>query len=103
MEASSLREVFRALSKRYALEILSCIVDRDKNITEISDETGIPYTSVQQTVSMLERVGLVRTVYDRDPSSKRPVRRVFINNFMIIVTPETIRKAVVESLCVPGS
>ena len=47
MEASSLREVFRALSKRYALEILSCIVDRDKNITEISDETGIPYTSVQ--------------------------------------------------------
>jgi len=103
LEASSLREVFRALSKRYALEILSCIVDRDKNITEISDETGIPYTSVQQTVSMLERVGLVRTVYDRDPSSKRPVRRVFINNFMIIVTPETIRKAVVESLCVPGS
>ena len=103
MEASSLREVFKALSKRYALEILSCIVDRDKNITEISDETGIPYTSVQQTVSILERVGLVRTVYDRDPSSKRPVRRVFINNFMIIVTPETIRKAVVESLCVPGS
>ncbi len=103
MEASSLREVFRALSKRYALEILSCIVDRDKNITEISDETGIPYTSVQQTVSMLERVGLVRTVYDRDPSSKRPVRRVFINNFMIIVTPETIRKAVVKSLCVQGS
>ena len=103
MEASSLREVFKALSKRYALEILSCIVDRDKNITEISDETGIPYTSVQQTVSMLERVGLVRTVYDRDPSSKRPVRRVFINNFMIIVTPETIRKAVVESLYVPGS
>ena len=103
MEASSLREVFKALSKRYALEILSCIVDRDKNITEISDETGIPYTSVQQTVSMLERVGLVRTVYDRDPSSKRPVRRVFINNFMIIVTPETIRKAVVKSLCVPGS
>ena len=103
MEASSLREVFRALSKRYALEILSCIVDRNKNITEISDETGIPYTSVQQTVSMLERVGLVRTVYDRDPSSKRPVRRVFINNFMIIVTPETIRKAVVESLYVPGS
>ena len=103
MEASSLREVFKALSKRYALEILSCIVYRDKNITEISDETGIPYTSVQQTVSMLERVGLVRTVYDRDPSSKRPVRRVFINNFMIIVTPETIRKAVVESLCVRGS
>jgi len=103
LEASSLREVFRALSKRYALEILSCIVDRDKNITEISDETGIPYTSVQQTVSMLERVGLVRTVYDRDPSSKRPVRRVFINNFMIIVTPETIRKAVVKSLCVQGS
>jgi len=103
LEASSLREVFRALSKRYALEILSCIVDRDKNITEISDETGIPYTSVQQTVSMLERVGLVRTVYDRDPSSKRPVRRVFINNFMIIVTPETIRKAVVKSFCVQGS
>ena len=103
MEASYLREVFRVLSKRYALEILSCIVDRDKNITEISDETGIPYTSVQQTVSMLERVGLVRTVYDRDPSSKRPVRRVFINNFMIIVTPETIRKAVVKSLCVQNS
>jgi len=101
MEASSLREVFKALSKRYALEILSCIVDGDKNITEISDETGIPYTSVQQTVSILERAGLVRTVYDRDPSSKRPVRRVFINNFMIIVTPETIRKAVVESLYVP--
>ena len=103
MEASSLREVFKALSKRYALEILSCIVDKGKNITEISDETGIPYTSVQQTVSLLERVGLVRTVYDRDPSSKRPVRQVFINNFMIIVTPETIRKAVVESLYVPGS
>jgi len=54
-------------------------------------------------VSILERVGLVRTMYDRDPSSKRPVRRVFINTFMIIVTPETIRKAVVESLYVPSS
>ena len=102
MDASSLRNVFKALSKRYALEILSCIVDGDKNIMEISDETGIPYTSVQQTVSMLEHAGLVRTMYDRDPSSKRPIRRVFINNFMIIITPETIRKAVMGSLCITG-
>jgi len=102
MNASSLRDVFRALSKRYALEILSCLAGGDKNITEISNETGIPYTSVQQTVSTLERAGLVRTVYDRDPSSKRPIRRVFVNNFMIIITPETIRKAVMESLCITG-
>lgn len=89
-----IRGQLRALSKRHSLEMISILLDGPKHISQISDELGIPYTTAQQRVAELERVGLLNVIPDVDEASMRAIKRVHLVNFRVELTPRTIRNIV---------
>ncbi len=85
-----IRDHLKVLSKRHSLEIVSALLNGPLNITQISEELGIPYTTTQQRVAELERVNLVEAEADIDESSKRAVMLVRSVNFRIELSPRSI-------------
>ncbi len=86
-----IRGQLKALSKRHSLEMISILLDGPKHIAQLSNELGIPYTTAQQRVAELERVGLLNVIPDVDEASKRAIKRVHFANFRVELTPRTIR------------
>ena len=89
-----IRGQLKALSKRHSLEMISILLDGPKHIAKLSNELRIPYTTAQQRVAELERVGLLNVIPDVDDASKRAIKRVHHANFRVELTPRTIRKIV---------
>ena len=84
----------KVLSKRHSLELIRLLFEDQKYVSQISKETGIPYTTVQQRVSELERVGIVEVEAGVDEASKRAIKLVRLVNFRIELTPRVIQKLV---------
>jgi predicted ArsR family transcriptional regulator len=74
--------------------ILTHIQRGSKHITQISEETKIPYTTVQHRVKELERAGLVRIVNQVDQDTGRAIKLVRVSNFRINLTPLDIARIV---------
>lgn len=89
-----MRDKLKALSKRHSLEIIDGLYGGKKNLTEISSERKIPYTTVQQRAVELEKAGLVEIRDGIDEVSGRPVREVCLVNFYIVVSPFVINQIV---------
>ena len=88
----NLRKQLKVLSKRHSLELISRLFERPRYVSQLSEETGIPYTTVQQRVAELERAGIVEINPGVDESSKRAIKQVRLLNFRIELTPRVIRK-----------
>ena len=86
-----IRDQLKALSKRHSLELICLLFEKKKYISQLSEETGIPYTTVQQRVAELERAGVVEIEADVDEASKRAIKRVRLLNFRIELTPRVIK------------
>ena len=89
-----IRGQLKALSKRHSFEIISVLLDESKHISQLSNEIGIPYTTAQQRISELRRVGLLNVKPDIDAVSKRAIKRVTLANFRVELTPRNIRDIV---------
>ena len=89
-----IRGQLKALSKRHSFEIISVLLDGSKNISQLSNEIGIPYTTAQQRIDELRRVGLLNVKPDIDAVSKRAIKRVILANFRVELTPRNIRNIV---------
>ena len=90
----NLRMQLKALSKRHSLELMRLLFEEKKYVSQISEETGIPYTTVQQRVAELERAGIVEVEAGVDEASKRAIKLVRLVNFRIELTPRVIQKLV---------
>ena len=84
----------KVLSKRHSLELIRLLFEDQKYVSQISEETGIPYTTVQQRVAELERAGIVEVKAGVDEASKRAIKLVRLVNFRIELTPRVIQKLV---------
>jgi predicted transcriptional regulator len=89
-----IRGQLKALSKRHSFEIISVLLDGSKNISQLSNEIGIPYTTAQQRIDELRRVGLLNVKPDIDAVSKRAIKRVILANFRVELTPRNIHNIV---------
>jgi predicted transcriptional regulator len=72
--------------------LISLLFENQKYVSQLSEETGIPYTTIQQRVAELERAGIVEVVPSVDDASKRAIKLVRLLNFRIELTPRVIRK-----------
>lgn len=89
-----LREQLKVLSKRHSMEIIGALLERPRYISQIAAEMGIPYTTAQQRVTELERVGLIEVVNWVDEASKRAIREARLLNFRIELSPRIIHQLV---------
>ena len=89
-----IRDQLKVLSKRHSLELICLLFEKQKYISQLSGETGIPYTTVQQRVVELERAGIVEVEAGVDEASKRAIKRVRLLNFRIELTPRVIQNIV---------
>ncbi len=94
MSQKDIQEKLRVLGKKHTWMILTHIQKGSKYITQISEETRIPYTTVQHRVRELERAGLVRVVSQVDRETGRAIKLVRVSNFRISLTPIDIAKMV---------
>ena len=90
----NIRMQLKVLSKRHSLELIRLLFEDQKYVSQISEETGIPYTTVQQRVAELERAGIVEVEARVDEASKRAIKLVRLVNFRIELTPRVIQKLV---------
>jgi DNA-binding HxlR family transcriptional regulator len=94
MSQKDIQEKLRVLGKKHTWRILTHVQKGAKYITQISDETDIPYTTVQHRVRDLERAGLVRIVNQVDQETGRAIKLVRVSNFRINLTPVDIARMV---------
>jgi len=87
----------KVLGKRHTWEILAHILKGSKYITQIAEETRIPYTTVQHRVTELRSAGLVMVTDKVDSSTGRAIKIVKPSHFKIILTPEDIMEMMEES------
>ena len=90
MEA--LRERLRVLGKRYSMEIIALLSEGSRYISQLSEELGVPYATIQNRVVELERAGLVEVIDAVDEASKRAVRLVRAVNFRLEISPRVLRE-----------
>jgi len=89
-----IRDQLKALSKRHSLELICLLFEKQKYISQLSEDSGIPYTTVQQRVAELDRAGIVEIEAGVDEASKRAIKRVRLLNFRIELTPRVIQNLV---------
>ena len=94
MSQKDVQEKLRVLGKIHTWEIVTHIQKGSKYITQIAEETKIPYTTVQHRVRELERAGLVRIVNHVDQETGRAIKLVRVSNFRINLTPTDIARMV---------
>jgi len=87
----------KVLGKRHTWEILIHILKGSKYITQIAEETRIPYTTVQHRVTELRSAGLVMIANQVDASTGRAIKIVRPNYFKITLTPQDILEMMEES------
>lgn len=87
----------KVLGKRHTWEILIHILKGSKYITQIAEETKIPYTTVQHRVTELRSAGLVMITNEVDPSTGRAIKIVKPSHFKIILTPQDMLEMMEES------
>ena len=80
----NIRIQLKALSKRHSLELIRLLFEDQKYVSQISEETGIPYTTVQQRVAELERAGIVEVEAGVDEASKRAIKLVRLVEHIIL-------------------
>ena len=86
----------KVLGKRHTWEILTHILKGSKYITQIAEETRIPYTTVQHRVTELRSAGLVMITNQVDPSTGRAIKIVKPSHFKITLTPQDILEMMEE-------
>jgi len=87
----------KVLGKRHTWEILTHILKGSKYITQIAEETKIPYTTVQHRVTELRSAGLVMITNQVDPSTGRAIKVVKPSHFKITLTPQDMLEMMEES------
>ncbi len=84
----------RILSKKHTWEIIAGLMEGKKNLSQIAEESGIPYTTVQNRVVEMEKLKLI-TVHDEvDRHSKRPVKMIRVEDFRLEITGTKILELV---------
>jgi len=87
----------RVLSKRHSMEILSVLfIGGKKYVSQLGEELGLPYATIQQRINELEGAGLVKCSESLHPLSKRPIKEVEVINFQMILSPRIISQIVTE-------
>jgi DNA-binding HxlR family transcriptional regulator len=89
-DPKQLKAKLRVLSKKYTWEILADLTDGKKNLTQIAADNGIPYTTVQNRVVEMEKLNLISVHDETDPHSKRPVKMIRVEDFVLEVTHSKI-------------
>ncbi|MBN2335103.1 winged helix-turn-helix transcriptional regulator [Candidatus Bathyarchaeota archaeon] len=89
-----IQDKLRILGKKHTWRILTHIQKGSKYITQISNETRIPYTTVQHRVTELEKAGLVRIISNTEHETGRAIKEVRVSNFRISLTPIDIKRIV---------
>jgi predicted transcriptional regulator len=80
----------KILSKRHTWEILTHILKGSKYITQIAEETRIPYTTVQHRVTELRQADLVAIKNEVDSATGKAIKIVRPTHFKLVLTPEDI-------------
>jgi len=82
----------RALTKKYSWEIIADLRSGKKNLTQVSENNGIPYATVQKRIAELEAAGLVSVREELDDRSGRPVKVVRVEEVRVeIDADKTLR------------
>jgi DNA-binding HxlR family transcriptional regulator len=85
-KSKQMKARLRVLSKKYTWEIIADLMEGKKNLTQIAEEGGIPYTTVQNRVVEMEKLKLI-TIHDEvDKHSKRPVKMIRVEDFRFEVS-----------------
>jgi predicted transcriptional regulator len=91
MFTEDVRRKLKVLSKKYSLEILCALFKGGKKyVSQLGEELGIPYTTIQQRVNELESVGLIKSSETLHLVSRRPIKEVELSSFQIVISPRTI-------------
>lgn len=92
--SKQLKARLRILSKKYSWEIIADLMEGKRNITDIAEHVGVPYTTVQNRVVEMEKLKLI-TIHDEvSPQSRRPVKMIRVEDFRIEITGAKIRDLV---------
>lgn len=59
---------------------------------------NLPFTTILQRINELERAGLIKVIEQVDENSKRPVKKVWIINFRIDLSPSVIHQLMTENI-----
>jgi len=98
MSTEKVRRACKVLRKKYSIEIIAALFERDgKYITQLSEERGIPYTTIEQRINELEAAGLVKCSETLHAVMKRPIKEVKLRNFRIVLSPRTIHQIIRET------
>jgi predicted transcriptional regulator len=84
----------KILGMRHSWEIIANIKNGSKYLKQISNETEIPYTTVQKRISDMEQAGIVRVYSDTDKETGKAIKKVRVSRFKINIDPFTIEKMV---------
>ena len=89
----SLRKICAVLGQRHSMEIVNYLrCGKDKHMKQISEETGISYTTVQKRIADMERAGIVTTYDDVSRRTGKRVKMVHGKEFKHMLSPLTIKE-----------
>lgn len=86
----------KILGMRHTWEIIANIRDGSKYMKQISEETQIPYTTVQKRVEDMSNAGIVRVFRDVDMETGKAIKKVRVSRFRINIDPNMISRAIAE-------
>lgn len=88
------RQRLRVLGKRHTMEILAHISESPKYITQIAEETRIPYTTVQHRVNELERSNLIKVINGTDEKTGKAVKLITVSHFNLQLDEDKVKQMV---------
>jgi len=87
-----LREICAVLGQRYTMEIIVHLrCGKEKYLLQISEETEIPYTTVQKRIADMEDAGLITTWRDTSRADGKAIKKVKLREFNHVLTPLHIK------------
>ena len=88
---TNLKAICKVLGKKYSMEIISHLREGSTYMKKISQDTGIPYTVVQERIKQMERVGLIEVKYSKTRDLGKFMKEVKLNEFNITLSPSIIK------------
>ncbi len=90
--SKQMKDRLKILSKKYTWEIIAGLMEGKKNLTKIAEDTGIPYTTVQNRIVEMEKLKLITIQDEIDRHSKRPVKMIRVEDFRLEVSGAKIQE-----------
>ena len=97
-----LREICAILGRPHTMEIVANLRCAEKFLKQITEETGVPYTTVQARIADMEAAGMVITWREPRRGDGKAVKKVRLKPFKQELSPTAIQVWLDETEADPG-